>query len=126
MGKRGKLKSRCLTCCRELSQLRRENDPEKVYLIHRASQFKRKYGITLGEYDVMYLKQDGKCGICKTPQEHLLQRLAVDHDHSTPKIRGLLCSSCNRALGLLKDNPNYLSNAIAYLKDNEGNVCKSI
>lgn len=42
--------------------------------------------------------------------------LVVDHDHTTGKVRGLLCHNCNRALGLLQDNKSYLQSAINYLK----------
>jgi len=53
-------------------------------------------------------------------QEEIYYRnkvLCVDHDHNTGKIRGLLCNTCNRALGLLKDNKQLLINALKYLKN---------
>jgi hypothetical protein len=60
----------------------------------------------------MYSDQEGKCNICKMPHEVL----HVDHDHESRSLRALLCGSCNRMLGLAKDDPNILENAIQYLK----------
>lgn len=77
---------------------------------------KQKYGITLEQYDELLIKQNGKCAVCSKPeQEERYRRLAVDHCHDTLKVRGLLCHRCNRAIGLLKDNVDYLRSAIVYL-----------
>ena len=81
-----------------------------------ANSLKHHYGITLQEYELMLVNQDGKCACCgKTPQ---LQghRLSVDHHHSTGKVRGLLCRNCNVSLGLIKENKSTLFNMIEYLK----------
>lgn len=56
----------------------------------------RAYGITPEDYDRMDAEQDGKCAACARPP--LKYRLAVDHNHDTGKVRGLLCVPCNRAL----------------------------
>lgn len=72
----------------------------------------RRYGITVEQYKEMYKAQNGKCLICGKPE----QKLHVDHCHETGYVRGLLCGSCNRALGLLKDNTDFLLKAIAYLQ----------
>lgn len=69
----------------------------------------------------MLIKQEGKCKICG--REILLfgeskHRTAhVDHDHSTGKVRGLLCQECNTGFGKFRDNTEYLANAIKYLKE---------
>ena len=74
---------------------------------------KRTYGISLEEYESLLESQDNVCKICKT--EKIGKHLAVDHDHKTGKIRGILCENCNRGLGMFKDSPELLQNAIQYL-----------
>lgn len=81
-----------------------KNNPEKV----RDTKYKRKYQLTLDQYNEMYLKQGGVCAVCfeSETMKYLgkIRELCVDHDHKTGKVRGLLCSNCNRALGLLQDS----------------------
>lgn len=83
----------------------------------------RTFGITLAQYDELLTKQYGLCAICDKPETILdkrsgkLKSLAVDHDHITGKIRGLLCSQCNRSLGGFQDSPEILRSAIEYLVD---------
>ncbi|MFF0426194.1 endonuclease VII domain-containing protein [Streptomyces sp. NPDC004520] len=80
---------------------------------NRASYFKRKYGITEAERDQMIAAQGGVCVICREgPAEH------VDHDHRTGKVRGVLCFSCNAALGQFKDRPDAIRRAAAYVEGN--------
>lgn len=83
---------------------------------NRKYSLKAHYGLTPDDYTRLFEKQDGKCAICKTPQEKLSSRLHVDHDHKTGKIRGLLCQKCNHGLGQFNDNPKLLHMAIKYLK----------
>lgn len=75
--------------------------------------------MTVEKYKQLYLEQNGCCAICKTSQENLNKTLCVDHDHATGEIRGLLCDSCNRALGYLKDSVDLLEASIVYLKKSE-------
>jgi len=77
----------------------------------------RDFGITLDEYNKLLTKQNECCAICKIHQNELNIALAVDHDHKTGKIRGLLCTSCNNGLGRFKDNKDLLSEAIKYLRN---------
>jgi hypothetical protein len=81
---------------------------------------KYKYGITEQQYDEMLKLQDNKCAICgsSSTKDKKRHRLMVDHCHTTKKVRGLLCSSCNKAIGLMSDSPKILMSAIKYLKDN--------
>lgn len=85
--------------------------------------WKRRYGITRERYETMLREQGGVCAICKNPETGISPRtgtirlLTVDHCHSTGAIRGLLCNSCNRAIGLLKDCPDILKNALSYLEE---------
>jgi hypothetical protein len=86
--------------------------------INRALQ--RDYGITLNEYNKMLESQNDVCAICGKEETQKNQfgviRLSVDHDHKTGKVRGLLCSKCNRAIGLLNDRIEILDKASDYLK----------
>jgi hypothetical protein len=85
----------------------------------KGKTIERAYGITLKEYENLYIKQNGMCAICHHP-EPVKSRLflAVDHDHKTGKVRGLLCSKCNMAIGSFGDSVEYLLSAIRYLKNN--------
>lgn len=80
----------------------------------------RKYGISLLDYSQMFLAQNGKCAVCGSSdggnRNGELKALAVDHDHATGKVRGLLCEACNTGIGKLKDDPKILESAIRYLQ----------
>lgn len=88
-----------------------------------------KFGISLAEYGQMLLEQNGKCAICSGDETHTrggkVKALAVDHDHSTGEIRGLLCSECNQMLGKAKDNRDILLAAIKYLDKHAGRESKT-
>ncbi len=75
----------------------------------------KTYGITGEQYAAMLAEQGGKCAICKrTPRA---KRLAVDHNHKTGAVRGLLCSRCNRGiLGHADDSLERLRSAVAYME----------
>lgn len=85
----------------------------------RNSQLQRTFGIDLNEYIRMAVEQNNLCAICGQPETQKrgekVKALAVDHDHTTGTIRGLLCSDCNTGLGKLKDDKAVLNAAIAYL-----------
>lgn len=86
----------------------------------RRAHLKRKYSMTLEDYNQLSEDQNHTCAICYT--EETSQRnnfLSVDHDHLTGRVRGLLCNTCNRALGLFNDNIELLNNSIKYLEQNE-------
>jgi hypothetical protein len=70
------------------------------------------------EYERLLATQDYKCAICKRPREEntLGRRFAVDHDHNTGLVRGLLCYKCNTGLGALNDDPELLQTAADYLR----------
>jgi hypothetical protein len=88
---------------------------------HKSAILKRLFGITLEDYNIMLESQNGVCAICGKPEflidnrTNTLRALAVDHDHKTEKVRGLLCNRCNKSLGGFKDNINNLLSAIKYL-----------
>jgi hypothetical protein len=78
------------------------------------------YGMTLEEYELMHTAQEGKCAICNNPETMVRHgstiRLAVDHCHDTGDVRALLCSNCNRGIGLLKDSTEVVQAALNYLE----------
>lgn len=85
-----------------------------------AYHLRLRYGITPEDYLALYTKQDGKCPIClkSCPPYSFKNRrkcLFVDHDHATGKVRGLMCPSCNLAIGVLGDTVDALQRAVSYL-----------
>ena len=86
----------------------------------REKDYKNKFGISINEYKMINENQKGLCAICGKKESFIckgrLYNLAVDHNHQTGKIRGLLCHDCNQALGLFKDNVSSLKKSIQYLE----------
>lgn len=82
----------------------------------RRTYLRSNYGIELSDYERMLDNQQGRCGICATddPGENVAF-FAVDHDHVTGEVRGLLCQRCNRALGLFGDDHGLLRAALDWL-----------
>ena len=80
---------------------------------------RRAYGITPDEYAALLESQGGVCAICKQPETTkrggLLVGLAVDHDHGSGRVRGILCTNCNQGLGRFADDPARLRAAGDYL-----------
>lgn len=81
-----------------------------------------RYNLTPERYSEILSEQDGLCGVCRGPIDGK-RRGPVDHDHDTGQVRGILCHGCNTALGLLKDDPNTLRAAIAYLERFSTTLC---
>lgn len=85
----------------------------------RAHGINRRFGISSDVYLKMLSLQKNKCAICNKEESCPKHKyLSIDHDHKTGKIRGLLCNKCNKAIGLLDDNPKILHSAINYLTHN--------
>jgi hypothetical protein len=83
----------------------------------RRDQLRSHYGITQAEYDALFSQQQGLCGICGREGSRTVgPPLDVDHDHVRNRVRGLLCNSCNRAVGLLGDSIEGLERALEYLR----------
>ncbi|WP_126315858.1 endonuclease VII domain-containing protein [Mycobacterium neumannii] len=117
----------CMACYQRARRLKQ--DPAEI----RRANLWAKYRITPEQYDLLRATQDYRCAICGRDEIKIdLNRvggrprsdgrplakvpLAVDHDHITGEIRGLLCPSCNAGLGAFGDNPQRLSAAISYLQ----------
>lgn len=93
---------------------RRIDHPVEMARQGRVQQL-RQYGLTCDQYDAMFAEQDGLCAICGQPERALergrIRKLAVDHDHETGRVRGLLCYSCNVRLA----DGSWVAKAQAYL-----------
>lgn len=92
----------------------KEAHPERS----RLSLMKKKYGMGAGEFESMYEAQGGRCKICGEEIEQWdrrTHRTHIDHDHKTGKVRGILCSNCNKLLGYARDDSAILKAAVEYL-----------
>jgi Autographiviridae endonuclease VII len=94
----------------------------------RRNHLRRKYGLTFEQFEAIWVKQGGRCAICAqlllrdpadSNQDGVKSGHAVDHDHGTGKVRGLLCKLCNQSIGLMNDSPARLRKAAAYLDDHQ-------
>lgn len=122
------LKSYCKPCrFIEYKEIKNKN-PEKYRKKQNAStkkyrkanpdrrkniELKTFYGITLEQYNIQLLNQNGSCSICKKNPSK--KRLVVDHCHKSGAVRGLLCDMCNWGLGQFRDDTGLLKEAIEYL-----------
>lgn len=111
----------CKNCKTKATLSWRDNNRDRYNKKHREycknNYYKlrlQRYKITPEEHTRMLMEQKGVCAICKQLPKGK-RPLAVDHDHKTLKVRGLLCFGCNRAIAIL-DNKEKLDEAILYLK----------
>lgn len=111
--------SRCKNCCNKKSILWAKNNPDKRKKILRKHLFGIKYNISEEEFNNLKFEQNNKCAICKETQRNPKDELCIDHDHTTGKVRGLLCHRCNIGLGFLKDNENLIEKLLSYLRKNK-------
>lgn len=94
-----------------------KGDKKRAAFNHWKNVMKQKYDISVEEYERLLMAQNSRCAICDTPAGK--KRLSVDHNHDTKKVRGLLCSTCNSGLGMVKENKYILENMIRYLEKYE-------
>lgn len=117
--------ARCKECRNEACRQWCESNPERRRAayegwvkrnprIRKNSLLRSTYGITIEQYDEMFLKQGGACAICKEPK-----KLVVDHCHTTGKVRGLLCNFCNTMIGKMQEKAEKFESAISYLKQHK-------
>jgi hypothetical protein len=107
--------TQCKTCRSEYSHNRYATSAEYRKQI-KDNELKSDYNLTPEQYINKLNSQNGKCAICGQSKSKFNRALAVDHDHTTNLIRGLLCNKCNRGLGLFNDDISTLLNAVSYLK----------
>ena len=91
--------------------------PERMAVYNRRA----KYGLEPEDFEALLKKQGGVCAICKRPETAELygknKALCIDHEHTTRRVRGLLCFRCNLAIGYLGDNPDRIRAAAEYLEN---------
>lgn len=112
---------KCKSCY--IKKQQKNYDPIKK----RDENLKRLYGIGLNDYNNLLDKQNGKCATCGTTEPKgrksgrggAIDVFYVDHDHSTGKVRGLLCNVCNRTMGYVGDNISTLEEMIKYLQKHQ-------
>lgn len=88
----------------------------------RDRRMKRKFGISMQERKDMLKSQDSKCAICRVQLSDTGHLTHTDHDHVTGKVRGILCTNCNRGLGHFQDSQNIIEKALTYLNTHSNNV----
>lgn len=91
----------------------REENRDHLRKINRSGHLRRKYGLTPADYEFLRITQGDLCAICGEREE---TGLHIDHHHETGLIRGLLCGKCNKAIGLLREDPTLFEAASAYLQ----------
>jgi len=97
---------------------------------HLRKQYKRvgrhDHDCSEEQWNFLYVKQSGYCAVCGTTMDTHgkgVSSATVDHCHASSEIRGLLCSSCNKGIGCLKDDPTIMANAIEYInKHRDGSM----
>lgn len=127
------LKSRCKSCNSKAAldyyyknheESKRKGREKNLNPQHRLIRLKwliESYGITWEEYENLLIKQNEVCAICEKPCS-VNSRLSVDHSNNG--VRGLLCFSCNVAIGKLNHDPSLLRKAASYLEENEYHFCR--
>ena len=91
----------------------REEDREHRAEVSRRGHLRRKYGLSTEDFEFLRVAQNDVCGICGEPEA---AGLHIDHHHESGLIRGLLCGKCNKAIGLLKEDPALFDAASSYLQ----------
>lgn len=122
--KDGKYGPILMSVCRSCKSIRAlqwfYDNRERSLANQRARRMRKEYDLEVEEYEALLIRQDHRCAICGEKETTIrggkLQTLSVDHCHDTGRIRGLLCNTCNRAIGLFKDNVDLLRRAANYLE----------
>ena len=116
---------RCKSCDTIARKEYEARHPKRVKGSHRRANMLNKYGLTVERYDEMWAEQSGKCVICSVGMVNIhtdgdsknkSNTANIDHCHDTGKVRGILCATCNKGLGLFYDRVDLLENAINYLR----------
>lgn len=130
---KGKIYSPCKKCGKVQSARFRKRNPElkrklantwyhKNKSSARNTRLKSQYGITLENYKDLLVVQNGVCAVCgkpetmTNPKKKTISDLAVDHNHITGKVRGLLCRACNTGIGCFSDDPQLMVLAANYVR----------
>lgn len=114
---------RCLICTPKIAYCSKKQKyyNQKYDSKRKNWRLKKRYGITIEEFNLILNSQNNSCAICKTPTGEFSKQLgkernlAVDHCHETGKVRGILCYRCNMGIGFLQNNPEITNAATKYL-----------
>ena len=98
---------------KEVLRERRKKNPCNTYEYRKTYRLKSRFGLTTEQFSAMILEQNNKCKICGCDMEEP----QVDHNHTTGKVRALLCRPCNTSLGMVKENTETLYNMISYINN---------
>ena len=111
-------RNQCKSCMNSKIQAYRSANDGYVKKRTYSTYIERKYGLTIEDLDAMRKEQNYSCAICgKHESANLNGKLAIDHDHATGEVRGLLCNLCNNGLGSFRDSIEHLQAAISYLAE---------
>lgn len=108
----------CKPCVREDQRRFRDSQPD----YNHARNLQRRYGLSVDEYQTLLANQNFACPICEVEISNTIEYkgkrpVAVDHNHDTGDVRGILCSMCNLMLGHARENTSILYRAIVYLSE---------
>jgi hypothetical protein len=95
------------------------NKRPEIILKYKIRDLKRNFNLTLEQYDEMLLKQNNCCAICGRPASEFKRKLAVEHNHKTGKIRGLVCNKCNILCEYFDNNSGSIMKLASYFKRDE-------
>lgn len=127
-GTHDKLASKCKSCDLAAHKVYVEKNRDKVKMSRQEFRKANKVRLSVAKnrakcpperFKELFEAQQGQCAICGLHQDKMRRRIAIDHNHTTKAIRGLLCDNCNRCLGLLKDSTLILEKALGYLRKYE-------
>jgi len=111
------LYSQCKECKQNSGRKAYKGNPETFLQLQR----KHNYGIAAEQYQALYEQQGGVCASCRHPEIRMykgkVRNLAVEHCHTTGRVRGLLCHDCNTALGLLREDPERIKALLRYIHE---------
>lgn len=110
----------CRVCVKARAADRRKQLGQAYVDYMKDFDLRKKYGMSLAQFNEMFASQNGCCAICGRHQTEFVKGLAVDHDHSTGAIRDLLCPNCNHGLGCFQDNIGLFMKAVEYLQKHAG------
>lgn len=113
-------KGTCKKCSNHHSHKKLYAEKDGAWLAYKR-RLKSRYGISTEQYEHLLLLQNNVCAICGQNNKNG-KRLAIDHDHVTGKVRGLLCNACNGFLGQFKEDTNILMKAISYIEFHKGGI----
>jgi hypothetical protein len=109
-GTKSGVQSRCKECQVKSATKWAKDNPAEHSAAYARYRRKSLYGVTEEQFQAMLKGQNNACGICKK-----VKPLGVDHNHTTGKVRGLLCQKCNHAIGLLDEDPKCFDEAKVWI-----------